>query len=89
MHALLHSMLTSHITLMQVQYGSEAFDKLADMIYTTLDQYGIYQSYLHYTDYNKLMLYSTGAASTTEAGTNTRQLWALTNTFDTIPILIH
>lgn len=52
--------------LLQAQYGSEAFDKLADMIYDTLDQYGIYQQYLHYSNYNKLMLQSTGATATTE-----------------------
>ena len=38
------------------------------MIYNTLDQYSIYQRYLNYTDYNKLMLYSAGTATTTEAG---------------------
>lgn len=56
------------VTLLQAQYGSEAFDKLADMIYNTLDQYGIYQRYLRYTDYNKLMLHSVGMATTAEAG---------------------
>ena len=53
---------------LQAQYGSEAFDKLADMIYNTLDQYGIYQHYLNYTDYNKLMLHSAGIVATADAG---------------------
>ena len=74
--------------LLQAQYGSEAFDKLADMIYNTLDQYGIYQHYLRYTEYNKLMLQSAGIATTTEPGelmiivshqTFSKQLYHLTS----------
>ena len=44
------------ILSLQAQYGSEGFDQLADMVYTMLDQYNIYQKYHHYTEYNKLLL---------------------------------
>lgn len=57
-----------YMYLLQAQYGGEAFDKLADMIYNTLDQYSIYQRYLLYTDYNKVMLQPSRMTTTAETG---------------------